>query len=220
MLYLIILFLVQLPLIALARIQKQWTHTLKGVIFILILIFSTNLIVGYLSNASQITSEILTHSTAMSLRFVILITSFSIFFLTTSPDNLSLALEQSRIPYDFCFAFTTAVRFVPILAMEAQTIMDAQKSRGLELEKGGFIKKIRNYIPILIPLIVSSIRRSLEMAETMEARGFGAKKNRTNLYVLKFTKTDIIVLAISITVLVLTIYIRLYVPIPVVQIPI
>ena len=56
------------------------------------------------------------------------------------------------MPYEFAFAFTIAVRFVPVLAEEAQTIMDAQKARGLELEKGGLLKKIRNYIPVLIPL--------------------------------------------------------------------
>ena len=89
------------------------------------------------------------------------------------------------MPYEFAFAFTTAVRFVPVLAEEAQTIMDAQKARGLELEKGGLLKRIRNYVPVLIPLIVSAIRRSLELAEAMESRAWGATKKRTNLYCLK-----------------------------------
>jgi len=145
--------------------------------------------------------------------------SFSLFFLTTSPDNLSLALEQSHIPYEFCFAFTTAVRFVPVLAIEAQTIMDAQKSRGLELEKGNFINRIRNYVPILIPLIVGAIRRSLELAEAMESRAFGAKKKRTNLYLLKLTRADYVALVISIVVLSLAIYIRYNISIPEILIP-
>jgi energy-coupling factor transport system permease protein len=156
----------------------------------------------------------------MSLRFVVLMTSFSIFFLTTSPDDLGLALEQSHVPYEFCFAFTTAVRFVPVLAREAQTIMDAQKSRGLELEKGGFMKRIRNYVPILIPLIVSSIRRSLELAEAMETRAFGAKKHRTSLYALKITREDTLTLILCLVFLITTVYIRLYIPIPEVTIPI
>ena len=76
------------------------------------------------------------NAAAMTLRFVVLVESFSVFFLTTSPDHLGLALEESRVPYEFAFAFTTAVRFVPVLAEEAQTIMDAQKARGLELGEG------------------------------------------------------------------------------------
>jgi energy-coupling factor transport system permease protein len=151
---------------------------------------------------------------ALTLRFVVLVESFSVFFLTTSPDHLGLALEQSHFPYEFCFAFTTAVRFVPVLAYEAQTIMDAQKARGLELEKGNFMKRIRNYIPILIPLIVSAIRRSLELAEAMESRAWGAIKKRTNLYELKMRRGDYILLILTIALLIVAVYVRIYVPIP------
>jgi energy-coupling factor transport system permease protein len=218
-LYLILLFLAQLPLVALARVHRQWTRSLRGGLPLILLIFATNLIVGIVSNDFHLTSEALTYSTSMSLRFVVLMTSFSLFFLTTSPDDLGLALEQSHIPYEFCFAFTTAVRFVPVLAREAQTIMDAQKSRGLELEKGGFTKRIRNYIPILIPLIVSAIRRSLELAEAMETRAFGANKQRTSLHALKIERRDIVVLVVCLIVLALTSYARIYIPIPDVSIP-
>jgi energy-coupling factor transport system permease protein len=150
----------------------------------------------------------------MTLRFVVLIGSFSVFFLTTSPDHLGLALQQSRVPYEFCFAFTTAVRFVPVLADEAQSIMDAQKARGLELEKGNLFKRIRNYIPILIPLIVNAIRRSLELAEAMESRAWGASKNRTNLYSLKLKQVDYFLLLLSIIMLFISIYVWLYIPLP------
>ena len=159
-------------------------------------------------------AESLENAIAMTLRFIVLVESFSIFFLTTSPDHLGLALEQTHIPYEFCFAFTTAVRFVPVLAEEAQTIMDAQKARGLELERGNFLKRIRNYIPILIPLIVSAIRRSLELAEAMESRAWGATKNRTNLYVLKMHRGDVVLILITVGILATAICVRLYVMIP------
>jgi energy-coupling factor transport system permease protein len=97
--------------------------------------------------------------------------------------------------------------------------MDAQKARGLELEKGGFIRRIRNYIPILVPLIVGAIRRSLELAEAMESRAFGAKDQRTNLHVLTISQTDFIALAISVVLLCISIYIRVEIPIPVIEIP-
>jgi len=141
-----------------------------------------------------------------------MITSFSIFFLTTSPDSLSLALEKAKVPYEFNFAFITAIRFVPVLADEAQTIIDAQRSRGLELDKGGFLTRIRKYIPILLPLIINSIRRSLELAEAMESRGFGTTKNRTNLFELKMEKLDWIVLAISLLTLAIVLYVKFFLP--------
>ncbi|MEM3356325.1 MAG: energy-coupling factor transporter transmembrane component T, partial [Candidatus Bathyarchaeia archaeon] len=79
---------------------------------------------------------------------------------------------------------------------------------------GSFMKRIRNYIPILIPLIVSAIRRSLELAEAMESRAWGAAKKRTNLYSLRFRKGDFALLAITVAVLVVAVYVRLYVPVP------
>jgi len=101
-----------------------------------------------------------------------------------------------------------------VLAEEAQTIMDAQKARGLELERGNFLKRVRNYIPILIPLIVSAIRRSLELAEAMESRAWGITSKRTNLYVLRIKLGDVVLLVLSIVLLVLGIYVRYFVQIP------
>lgn len=214
---LLILFFMQIPFVILARVQKQWIRSLRGATFLAVFIFLINIAGNFFTHNFTLTAADLEGATAMTLRFVVLVESFSVFFLTTSPDHLGLALEQSRVPYEFAFAFTTAVRFVPVLAEEAQTIMDAQKARGLELEKGNFMKRIRNYIPVLIPLIVSAIRRSLELAEAMESRAWGATKKRTNLYALKLHKGDWILLGIIVGILAVTIYSYLYVQIPTIR---
>jgi energy-coupling factor transport system permease protein len=211
---LIVLFLLPIPFVLLAGVQKEWLRSLRGATFLAGFIFGINILTNFFTSGYVLTAEALETSAAMTLRFVVLVESFSVFFLTTSPDHLGLALEQSRVPYEFAFAFTTAVRFVPVLAEEAQTIMDAQKARGLELEKGSFLKRIRNYVPVLIPLIVSAIRRSLELAEAMESRAWGATKNRTNLYALKLHRGDFALLAITIGVLAVAVFVRFYVPLP------
>jgi energy-coupling factor transport system permease protein len=140
--------------------------------------------------------------------------------MTTSPDDLGLALEQAHVPYTLSFTFTTAVRLVPTMALDAQTVIDAQRSRGLELDKGNFMKRIRNYIPILIPLIVSAIRRSIELAEALESRGFGASPNRQPLIVLRMKLADYSVVAVTILLAALAVYVYLYVPLPSPNIPI
>ncbi len=209
---LMMLFFMQVPFVLLAGIKREWLRSMRGAAFLATIIFLTNFIFAFIGGRGAAAS--LENAAAMTLRFIVLVESFSIFFLTTSPDHLGLALEQTHIPYEFCFAFTTAVRFVPVLAEEAQTIMDAQKARGLELERGNFLKRIRNYIPILIPLIVGAIRRSLELAEAMESRAWGATKKRTNLYVLKMHRSDLLLILISAGTLAIAIYVRLYVAIP------
>ena len=211
---LIILFLIQVPFVILAGVQRQWLRSMRGAVLLATLIFLTNFIFSFIGAGYTNPAYYLEYAFAMTLRFIVLIESFSVFFLTTSPDHLGLALEQTRIPYEFCFAFTTAVRFVPVLAEEAQTIMDAQKARGLELERGNFLKRIRNYIPILIPLIVSAIRRSLELAEAMESRAWGATKNRTNLYILRIHRGDFVLIAVTVLILVVAICVRLFFGIP------
>jgi energy-coupling factor transport system permease protein len=209
-----VLFIIQIPLVVIAGVKREWARSMKGAAFLASIIFLTNFIYSFISSGYKVTFTSLEYASAMTLRFLVLVESFSIFFLTTSPDHLGLALEQTRVPYEFCFAFTTAVRFVPVLAEEAQTIIDAQKARGLELEKGNFLKRVRNYIPILIPLIISAIRRSLELAEAMESRAWGAVKKRTNLFVLKLHRGDYIFVAITFGILATAVFIRLYFHIP------
>jgi energy-coupling factor transport system permease protein len=211
---LLALFLLQVPFVVLAGVRREWLRSMRGATFLAALIFLSNFIFQLIGNNYRVTAPILETCTAFTLRFVVLVESFSVFFLTTSPDHLGLALEKTHVPYELVFAFTTAVRFVPVLAEEAQTIMDAQKARGLELERGNFLRRIRNYIPILIPLIVSAIRRSLELAEAMESRAWGATKKRTNLYVLRIHKGDMILIALTVGLLAIAIYVRLFVRIP------
>jgi energy-coupling factor transport system permease protein len=209
-----VLFLIQVPFVILAGVERDWLRSMRGASFLATIIFLSNFLFSFIGAGYVVTAKNVESAAAMTVRFVVLVESFSVFFLTTSPDHLGLALERTRVPYELVFAFTTAVRFVPVLAEEAQTIMDAQKARGLELERGNFLKRIRNYIPILIPLIVSAIRRSLELAEAMESRAWGATKNRTNLYILKIHRGDFILLALTMGIIATAIYVRLFVSIP------
>jgi energy-coupling factor transport system permease protein len=207
---LIIVFLVQLPIVYASKSWRKWAGSMRAGIFLAVLIFTMNFIFG----------STFVFSAAMTLRFVTLMSAFSLFFMTTSPDDLGLALEQTHVPYTLSFTFTTSVRLVPTMALDAQTVIDAQRSRGLELDKGNFMKRIRNYIPILIPLIVSAIRRSIELAEALESRGFGASPNRQSLIVLRMKATDYGVIISTILMLALAVYVYFYVPLPIPDIPI
>jgi len=195
------------PMTVLAKSSRRWAASMKGAAMLAAIIFIMNFITG----------STLTYAVAMTLRVLTLVSSFSLFFMTTSPDDLGLALERLGMPYSLTFTFTTAVRLVPTIASDAQTVIDTQKSRGLELEKGNPLKRVRNYIPILIPLIVSAIRRSIELAEALESRGFGASEKREPLVVLKLRRTDLAVIAATIALFSLTLYVRFYVPLPVVE---
>jgi len=208
-LVLTIIFLGQLPLIWLGRSLRRWAGSMKGGVLLAALIFIMNWVTG----------STFTYSLAMTIRFLGLLSSFSIFFMTTSPDDLGLALEQAHVPYSLCFTFTTAVRLVPTMAVDAQTVMDAQRSRGLELDKGNLLRRVRNYIPVLIPLIVSAIRRSVELAEALESRAFGLSSKRQPLIMLRMKGSDYLVIVVSLLLLVLAVWVSLCVQLPSIEIP-
>jgi energy-coupling factor transport system permease protein len=156
---------------AVAMVLKRVARTMvftalfSAIIFVLNLIFTKNL------DASLL----------YAIRFVAIVVSTSLFFITTSPDELEQVMKTFRLPRDVVFAFVTAVRFIPVMMLDTIQIMDAQKSRGLELEKGNMLKRVRNMIPILIPLVVNSVVRSGELAEAMESRAYGVTSRPTSL---------------------------------------
>jgi len=132
-----------------------------------------------------------------SVRFLAIISSTSVFFVTTSPDELEQIMKWFRVPRDVVFAFVTAVRFIPVVMLDAFQIMDAQKSRGLEFEKGSIPRRLRNTIPLLIPLVVNSVIRSGELAEAMESRAYGSTPRPTSLYGLSMKWYDRLVTIVS-----------------------
>ena len=159
---LFMILLSTLVLVIIAKSLGEWKRTMKGILPFLLLIFGINFI--------SIGENRLNYSLSMTLRFASLTSAFSVFFLTTTPDELALAMESSGVPRDYSLMFTMALRFVPTLSRDLQVIMDALKSRGFELEKGNVIVRLRNYAYILVPLIIYEIRRSLMIAEALEAR--------------------------------------------------
>jgi energy-coupling factor transport system permease protein len=206
---LMIVFIAQVPGVLMAKTVGRWLRSMRGGLFLGVFIFVMNVVFE-----TSIVSSL-----AFSMRFFAIMSAFSFFFMTTSADDLGLALEQAHVPYSIAFTFTTAVRLVPTMAIDAQTVVDAQRSRGLELDKGNLMKRIKNYIPILIPLIISAIRRSVELAEALESRAFGATDNRTSITTLKMKTADIAVIVGTISSLAVAVYVYFYVPLPTLVIP-
>jgi energy-coupling factor transport system permease protein len=143
-----------------------------------------------------------------SVRFLAIISSTSVFFVTTSPDELEQIMKWMRVPRDIVFAFVTAVRFIPVVMLDAFQIMDAQKSRGLEFERGNVVRRVRNMVPILIPLVVNSVIRSGELAEAMESRAYGSTPRPTSLFGMNLKWYDV---AVGIASLALLTLVALYI---------
>ena len=136
----------------------------------------------------------------MTARIIILILASSILTYTTTPTELTDAIERLLKPLKFiglgeavhimAMMITIALRFIPTLIEETDKIMSAQKARGADLESGSFIERIKALVPILIPLFISSVRRALDLADAMECRCYTGGAGRVRMKQLRLCKTD------------------------------
>ena len=146
----------------------------------------------------KVTTEGIIYGVKISLRLVLLIVLASLLTFTTSPLKLTDATEKLLSPlkkigvpsHELAMMMTIAIRFVPTLIEETDKIIKAQKSRGLDFESGGLIKRLRAMVPILVPLFLSSFRRADDLAMAMEARCYRGGEGRTHMKQLHFTRED------------------------------
>ncbi len=92
---------------------------------------------------------------------------------------------------------TIALRFIPTLLMELETIMRAQRARGADFGSGGLRARAKALVPVLVPLFVLSFRRADELALAMEARCYRPGVVRTRLYPLHARPADAVLLALT-----------------------
>lgn len=132
------------------------------------------------------------------LRFMLIIFVSTLLTLTTPPLSLTDAIEALLNPlkkinvpvHQLALMLSIALRFVPTLMDEAQKIMNAQRSRGVDFGEGNIFQQMRAIIPILVPLFVSSFNRAEELAIAMEARGYQGGEGRTKFRILTWHKRD------------------------------
>src|SRR5699024_8216101 len=148
-------------------------------------------------------------------RFVLIIVMFTLLTLTTSPLEISDAMElllkplkYLKVPvYEISLMLSIALRFVPTLMDETAKIMNAQRSRGVNFGEGSLVEQVKAVIPILIPLFVSSFNRAEDLATAMEARGYkggeGRTKFRVHVWKLRDTMTIIAFAVLTIALIIL-----------------
>ncbi len=146
----------------------------------------------------KVTDEGIKFGVLLSLRLILLIVLSSLLTFTTSPIKLTDAMEKLLSPlskvgvpaHELAMMMTIALRFIPTLIEETDKIIKAQKSRGADFETGNILQRLKNFVPILVPLFLSSFRRADELAMAMEARCYRGGEGRTHMKQLKFGRAD------------------------------
>lgn len=139
---------------------------------------------------------------AISLRFFLLILVTSLLTLTTTPIEITDAIETILHPlkkikfpvHEIALMMSISLRFIPTLMQETDKISKAQASRGLDFRTGPIKERVRAVIPLLIPLFISAFKRAEDLAMAMEARGYHGDVGRTKLRELHIQRRDIVAL--------------------------
>ncbi|MHA1712998.1 MAG: energy-coupling factor transporter transmembrane component T family protein [Candidatus Ranarchaeia archaeon] len=155
---------------------------------------------GFENNpAGQMTLDGLFFGAAMSLKIVIVVLCMPLLTMTTAVNKFMAALNKMKVPYTFVFALTTAFKFTPLVADSFTEIKEAQMMRGLDFDNMKFFKKIKAYVSLSTPLVLSLVRKTDEMDVAIEARAFGSDIPRTFLVEVKFHARDFLVVIFAIS---------------------
>ena len=145
-----------------------------------------------------ITKEGLLLAAFLASRLILLVTGSSLLTLTTTPVSLTDGLESLLKPlalikfpvHELALIMSIALRMIPTLANETDRIICAQKARGADFESGNIISRLKALVPVLIPLIISALRRADELGDAMDARCYWGSKDRTKYKKLKLSFRD------------------------------
>lgn len=152
----------------------------------------------------RVTDQGLMQAAIIFCRFLLIIFYSTVLTVTTTPLSLADAVEKILTPFkiikvpahEIGLMLSMSLRFVPTLVDDTNRIMNAQRARGVDFGDGNLLKKIRSFIPILIPLFASSFKRADALAIAMEARGYRGGEGRTRYRNLQWKIKDTLAIVV------------------------
>ena len=152
------------------------------------------------------------------LRLIMMISLTMVLTSTTKPMDMTNAFEWYMAPlrplhfpsHEIAMTLSIALRFIPTLLDETERIMKAQASRGVDFNHGGLFKRMGAVIALIIPLFVSALERSEELANAMIVRGYDPRAKRTKYRLLRFSWRDIIAFLLVVSAFALVIVLFVY----------
>jgi len=145
-----------------------------------------------------LTKEQLFYEFNVFLKYITIIPPAILLIVCTHPSEFSASLNRIGVPYTAAYSVNLTLRYIPDIQRDFETISQAQQARGLELSrKASWIKRLKRTVPLLLPLIFSSLDRIDVISRAMELRGFGKNKKRSWYSAKPFSRADIASLVIS-----------------------
>lgn len=221
--YILALLIPLLLAIKSAGIWREWLSMLKLMLWLGAIIIVINALVSYngehvlvtapftlpVMGRPVITVEAIVYGTVMALKLTVIISVFTFINLTVHPDDIMTAFLKMKFPYKSVLVTSLSTRFVPCLIDDIGRISDAYRTRGVMMDTGNWLKRVKDRAGTIIPLLTNSLDRAVQVAESMEARAFGTGQKRVFYKEIKTTRMDAAaIMIIGVAPLILSIILR------------
>jgi len=133
-----------------------------------------------------------------AIRIFLMISAFYTVILSTNFSQIILGLRSWRVPYAVAFGIGLVFQIIPIIIREFATIMEAQSSRGLEVDRCGAIAKMKNYIIVSLPLLFRVLGKGHSISLAMHYYKLDFKVKRTSCKIVKASGRDAVFVAVTI----------------------
>lgn len=139
-----------------------------------------------------VTAETLWYLMTRLIKFLASFLISLTFIQCITPSELAAGLHSIKIPYKVCTIVSLAFRYIPDITRDFNNIKTSMQTRGMELssKKASLFKRLKQYVLILVPLVITSFDRVGNIANAMDLRGFGKEKDRTYYSEHEDTKAD------------------------------
>jgi len=156
----------------------------------------------------RITTQGLWQGLSTALRVDALAFAFLVLLFSTDQARLVRGLVKLGLPYEWGLTLAIALRYLPTLYGIYVTVSEAQQARGWVIGEGGFVRRVKSYLPILVAVIVTALRLADNLSLALAARGFQAGAERTHLRELKLGPADKVCLPLFAVLLILFLIVR------------
>jgi energy-coupling factor transport system permease protein len=175
-------------------------------------LYGTEHIIYSFSERYTLTQEQLLYQTTKISKYAATVPFGLLFFLTTHPSEFASSMNRLRVPYKVAFAFSLTLRYLPDIFSEYMIISKAQQARGLELsKKQKFSTRVKEYVKMIVPLIMSSLDRIDNISDAMDLRGFAKHKKRTWYNTRKLSRNDKWAIIFTLSVFTISLVITIFV---------
>jgi energy-coupling factor transport system permease protein len=206
-----------LPLSILAKVAREyWKFFFRIILPTILILFLMQAL--FLPGESRIIFQLFgLEITELSLqlafrnatRIVVMISSFTILLLTTHPSELMSDLTRRGLPGQFAYVVISSLQIIPQMQAKAQTIISAQRSRGLDTQSS-FLRRVGGILPLVGPLVFGSLVEVEERAIAIEARGFTSTRPKSFLQEIPDTRADKTIRWVLMGLVILTLLLRLW----------